>query len=95
MPQIVSVFEFASVNSRVSMPRQFRWPELSHNICLAREVVGRRPSKPLEWEEVAAIPSRTFSTSTKPVKLKGRGCRERLERLVEKFRTEESQSLKR
>lgn len=74
---------------------QFRWPELKHDIYLAREVVGRRPSKVSEWDAIAKVLSASFATPAKPVHLKGRGCRERLERLVEKFRAHDSQSLKR
>ena len=74
---------------------QFRWPEVANDIMLAKEVVGRRPSKPADWDEIADILSSAFSTQAKPVKLKGRGCRERLERLVEKYRADESQSLRR
>ena len=71
---------------------QFRWSELKHNIHLAREVVGRRPLKVSEWDAIATVLSPTFTTPAKPAHLKGRGCRERLERLVEKFRAEDSQS---
>ena len=71
---------------------QFRWPEVANDVLLAKEVVGRHLSKPADWEEIAGILS---SAHTKPVKLKGRGCRERLERLVEKYQADESQSLRR
>ena len=74
---------------------QFRWPEVANDISLAREVVGRRPSKLADWEVIAGILSSTFSTPSKPVQLKGRGCRERLERLVDKFCAADSQSQKR
>ena len=73
---------------------QFRWSEVVNNILLAREVVGRRPSKPADWDEIAGILSSAFSKPSKSVKLKGRGCRERLDRLVAKYRTDDSQSLK-
>ena len=74
---------------------QFCWPEVKNDIYLAREVVGRRPSKLSDWEEIAAVLGSSFSTPAKPVHLKGRGCRERLERLVEKFRADDSLSLRR
>lgn len=74
---------------------QFRWPTVANDVSLAREVVGRRPSKPAEWDEIAAILNSAFSTPSKTVQLKGRGCRERLERLVSKYREDDSQSLKR
>lgn len=74
---------------------QFRWPELQHDISLAREVAGSRPSKPSDWETIAGTLSVAFSTEEKAVELKGRGCRERLERLLEKFKSDDSKSLKR
>ena len=57
---------------------QFRWPEVANDTSLAREVVGRRPSKLAAWEVIAGILSLAFSATSKPVQLKGRGCRERL-----------------
>ena len=74
---------------------QFRWPDVENDIFLAREVVGRRPTKAADWEVIASTLNAAFSTPTRIVQLKGRGCRERLERLLGKFRSEESQSLKR
>ena len=63
---------------------QIRLPVVANDISLAREVVGQRPSTSKDWEAVAAMLSSTFSTPSKPVHLKGRGCRERMERLLEK-----------
>ena len=74
---------------------QFRWPEVKNDIYLAREVVGRRPSKLSDWDEIAALLSSSFSTPAKPIHLKGRGCRDRLDRLVEKQRADDSRSLRR
>ena len=76
---------------------QFRWPEVANDISVAREVVGRRPSKLADWEVIAGILSSAFSIPSKPVQLKGRGCtcREGLERLVDKFCADDSQSQKR
>ena len=74
---------------------QFRWPEMKHDIALAKEVASVRPSKPADWEVIAGVLSAAFSTDDKPITLKGRGCRERLDWLVEKFKTEEAKSLKR
>ena len=74
---------------------QFRWPELFHNIALAREVVGQRPSKSADWEAIADVLSSMFTVPSRPVKLKGRGCKDRMDRLIQKFRAEDSQSLKR
>ena len=78
------------------MPTQFRWPEVWHDLALAREVAAQRPKKPADWTEIAERLSCAFSASGRlKVDLKGRGCRERLDRLVGKFRSEESKSLKR
>ena len=85
---------FVFVFCRDAMP-QFRWPEVANDILLAREVIGRRPSKPADWDVIAGILSSVFSKPGKLVCLKGRGCRERLDRLVEKYRTDDTQSLKR
>ena len=74
---------------------QFRWPDVDKDLCLAREVAARRPSKPPEWDTIAGILSTAFSTARRPVKLKGRGCRERMERLLDKFRSDDRQALKR
>ena len=74
---------------------QFRWPEMKHDVALAKEVASVRPSKPTDWEGIAGVLSVAFSTDDKPVALKGRGCRERLDRLIDKFKTEEAKSLKR
>ena len=63
---------------------QFRWPELKHDILLAREVAGNHPSKPRDWETVASTLNVFFSMEKNAVDLKGRGCRERLERLLKK-----------
>ena len=40
---------------------QFCWPEVKNDIYLAREVVGQRPSKLSEWEEIAAVLAASFS----------------------------------
>ena len=80
--------------SKIVMP-QFRWPQVENDISLAREVVGQRPSRPADWDIVAVVLSSAFSTPNKPVHLRGRGCRERMDRLIEKFRADDTQSLKR
>ena len=74
---------------------QFRWPEITHDLSLAKEIAAMHPSKPADWETIAGVLSAAFSTEDKPVCLKGRGCRERMDRLLEKFKAEKSQSLKR
>ena len=74
---------------------QFQWPALFYDIALAREVASCHPSKSEDWEGIAKTLSVAFSTLNKPVELKGRGCREEMERLLDKFCSEESASLKR
>ena len=74
---------------------QFRWPELKHDLALAREVISCRPSKLQDWDKIATKLSEVFSSEDKPVELKGRGCRDRTDRLLDKFKAEDSKSLKR
>ena len=66
-----------------------------HDVALAREVMSCRPNKPQEWEEIAEKLSTAFSTEGKTVELKGRGCRERMDRLLDKYKSDDSKSLKR
>ena len=74
---------------------QFRWPEVAHDISLAKEVASRRPAKSTDWEAIADLLSSMFATPSRPVQLKGRGCKDRMDRLIQKFRAEDAQSLKR
>ena len=53
---------------------QFWWPDLHHDVSLAKEVVSARPRKGADWEKIAVTLSALFSTGEKPVELKGRGC---------------------
>ena len=62
---------------------QFRWPELLNDVALAREVASTHPAKNADWEKIAE----TLSDQ-------GRGCRERLERLLDKFKSKDSKALK-
>ena len=73
----------------------FRWPKVENDIALLKEIVTRRPSKADEWEDIAEFLSSLFSTDNNPVVLKGRGCRERSELLIKKFKSEERKALKR
>ena len=66
----------------------FRWPSVFHDIALATEVARDRPEKPCESL------SQLFSTE-KTVTLKGRGCRERMDRILTKYKEEDAKSLKR
>ena len=73
----------------------FRWPDTKHDIALAQEVAAAKPTSSQDWEIIAATLGTLFSTKDKPVELKGRGCRERMQRLIEKFKQEDARSLKR
>jgi hypothetical protein len=73
----------------------FRWPDTKHDIALAKEVAAVKPVSSEDWEIIARTLGTLLSTNDKPVELKGRGCRERLQRLIEKFKKEDARSLKR
>ena len=73
----------------------FRWPETRYDIALAIEVSASNPVKPKDWEAIAERLSTAFSTDTNNVQLKGKGCRERMERLVDKYKEEDARALKR
>ncbi|CAH3114398.1 unnamed protein product [Pocillopora meandrina] len=72
----------------------FRWPSLKNDIALAKEVDSRKPQTHQEWDELATILSEVFSFDSNRVELKGRGCRERLTRLIEKNEQDDKKSLK-
>lgn len=59
----------------------FRWPLPKQYVALATEVAKERPEKPSDWDKIAVVLS-TLSTDEKTVSLKGRGCRERIDRLI-------------
>ena len=67
----------------------FRWPTSFHDICLCKEVLEKTPTSVAEWEKIAEVLSEQFSTPEKPVEVKGRGCRERLDRLLQKYRQDD------
>lgn len=76
----------------------FRWAEMRYDISLAKEVAQNGPDKPSDWEKIAEDLSILFTSWGKPdaapVELKGRGCRERMERLLEKHRQSEIKAQK-
>ena len=72
----------------------FRWPSLRNDLALAKEVAARKPKNPNEWDEIANVLSHTFSTTDKEVEIKGRGCRERMDRLLEKHQQDDKRALK-
>lgn len=73
----------------------FCWPGINHDIALAKEVAQKKPEKPQDWEEIAAVLSIAFSTEERVVKLKGRGCRDRMDRLLNRWQQEDIMPLKR
>lgn len=77
------------------MAQPIRWPEVFHDLALAKEVIPWMPEKPADWDKIADRLSEAFSTDQKVVELKGRGCRERMDRLLEKFEKEDAKSFKR
>ncbi|CAB4008454.1 Hypothetical predicted protein, partial [Paramuricea clavata] len=83
------------LNSQNTMP--FRWPDLRHNLALANKVIKSRPEKPSDWQKIAEGLSGLFGTWSPdiPVDLKGRGCRERSDRLLAKHKNDEAKALKR
>ena len=72
----------------------FRWPSIQYDAMLCKEVLAKRPSSPNDWDIVAEVLSQVFSTEDKPVQLKGRGCKERLDRLIEKYIQDDKRALK-
>ena len=65
----------------------FRWPEARHELPLAKEVAQHNSEKPDDWEAVARRLSKAFSTGSCPAELKGRGCREKMYRVLTNHKT--------
>ena len=61
----------------------FQWPDVKHELALAKEVARYFPEKSQEWNEVAKILSKAFLIDDKQVK--GRGCREKMDRTLVKY----------
>ncbi|XP_015753498.1 PREDICTED: RNA-binding protein 25-like isoform X1 [Acropora digitifera] len=72
----------------------FRWPSTSNGVMVATEAAARRPKCTADWEEIAQRLSTEFSTENRAVKLTGRACRERLDRLIAKYVEEDKKALK-
>ena len=72
----------------------FRWPSIENDLMLATEVAARNPKNGAEWETIACVLSKAFSTDDKSVEVTGRACRERLERLTAKYKEDDKRSLK-
>lgn len=73
----------------------FRWPKTIQDICLCKEVCSRRPLKASEWDQIAETLSKFFSAPGNIVDIKGRACREHLDRLIEKKKNDDTKTLKR
>ena len=72
----------------------FRWPSIQNDLALAIEVASRKPETHQDWDEIASVLSEVFSSDSNRIDLKGRGCRERLGRLIEKHKQDDKKSLK-
>ena len=66
----------------------FRWLEMKHELALAKELAKYFPEQPHEWDEVAKTLSKALSTNNKQVEVKERGCREKMDRILEKFKSD-------
>lgn len=60
----------------------FRLPERRYDLALPKDVAQYMPEKPQDWEDIAKRLSDAFSTEAKQEELKGRGCRERMNRVL-------------
>jgi len=78
---------FLSADTYPAMPG-FRW-DLKQDIALATMVLPKRPHKLVGWSDVAEDLNASFSTEDKPVHLKGRGCRERMDLLLKKCKDDD------
>jgi len=58
------------------------------------EAAARRPNCAAYWEEIAQCLSTEFSTENRAVKLTGRACGERLDRLIAKYVEEDKKVVK-
>lgn len=64
-------------------------------MALAKEVAQDSPEKPDEWEAVDKRLSKAFSMDSYTVELKGRGCLEKMDRILTKYKEEDVKGLKR
>ena len=72
----------------------FRW-SLPQDIALCEEVRNTRPDRLEQWQTIADRLNKAFSTEEFEMDVRGRGCRERLNLLVRKYREEDRKSLRR
>ena len=73
----------------------FRWPEMKHDLALVKEVAKTWPEKPTDWDKLAEGLSTLFSSwSHHDMDIKGRGCRERMDRILSKHKHDDAKALK-
>jgi len=70
----------------------FRWPLPLNDVMLATEVATRKPTCATDWNVIAGILSTVFSTNERKV-LTGRACRERLDRILDKYLEDDKRAL--
>ena len=73
----------------------FRWPKPSQVLALVRECAKEMPEKTSDYEVIAERLSSAFSTEHQEVTIKARGAKEKMERILKKYKGEDNQSLKR
>ena len=73
----------------------FRWPLPLNDMMLATEFAARKPTCATKWHVMASILSTVFSTNERKVELTGRACRERLNRILNKYLEDNKKALKR
>ena len=73
----------------------FRWPLPLNGVMLVTEVGARKPTCGNEWDVIASILSTVFSMNERKVVLTGRACRERLDRILNKYLEDDKKALKR
>ena len=75
----------------------FRWLTLNCYIMLAIAVSAKKTEKTSDWEAIAHRLSAAFSEANegKMVELKARRCKDRMERLLNKYKIDDLRSLKR
>ena len=66
----------------------------TNDLALAKEVACRKQQTHQDWDEIATVLSEVFSSDSNRVELKGRGCQERLVRLIENNEQDHKKSLK-
>lgn len=79
------------------MARPFRWPLQKQDLLLATKIASRQAFKQSKFDPKESVLSVEFGKLTpgQPVSLTARACRERMERLLEKYINEDKKALKR